>query len=112
MLNVTYKTFRGLNNKLPQERLSAEDLVLAENVDIDNSGRVTRRDGFSTILSGPCHSVYSHGDMCLFVSGAKIKRIGSDYSVQDIADVTAGRRMSFTTIHGRTYWNNGSERGV
>lgn len=44
---LTFTAFSGINNVLPTERLSTDALTVAQNVDIDLTGQVSRRSGFT-----------------------------------------------------------------
>ena len=51
-------------------------LLSAENVDLDDERRITRRDGYRTVLSmgNDLHSLWSDGENCFFISGTTLYR--------------------------------------
>ena len=110
----------GLNNRIDPARLrtNAEDYIscLAEavNVDIDNSGRISRRKGFkATTETGNCHSMFCDGGDCLLVSGDKIYRLNKDYTKTELGSgLTPGAKMAYVQVAGKIYHCNGHENGI
>ena len=113
-----FRATDGLNTKVDPVRLDFDpetgitDLAAAYNVDIDQTGRVSRRKGYAaTAQTGSCHSLFCDGGECLFVTGTSLCLLGSDYSSTAVATVTSGARMAYLQLHGRIYWANGHEKG-
>ena len=50
---LKFDQFTGVNNQTPEYRMSKNDLVQAVNVDIGNTGEISRRGGYS-VLSEEC----------------------------------------------------------
>lgn len=110
---MTFGAFAGLRNTIPAERLEPGDLTAAVNVDIDNGGRAQRRPGTELRAAGPSHSLWSHGDNCLFVRGDTLHRLHLDYNMSIVATgLTPDMPMSYVDVNGRVYWTNGVETGV
>jgi len=61
--------FTGLRNDVSHERFKAGDMEEATNVYLDDSGRVSRRDGLTQVVAGSSHSLWSNGGLCLFGQG-------------------------------------------
>lgn len=108
----------GLNTKTDPHRIpfnpetGLQDLAVAVNVDHDRTGRISRRKGFSqTIVQVPCHSLWSEGGTCLFVSGSTMYLLGKDYLRRAVTTVTPSAQVSYTLIDNRVYWVNGYEKG-
>lgn len=119
MLFNLFRGTTGLNTKVDPVRLhynpdtGVQELAVAYNVDIDDTGRISRRKGFTKKLSVPIHSLFSEKNFCLFVTGNSLCRLASDFvTYTSIATVTAGARMSFCHVNGEVYWMNGHEKGV
>lgn len=113
---ITFKEFDGLRNTTAPERLGPADLQVAENVDIDDSKRITRRKGRTLRLSGSTHSLWSDGMICLAVQGDTLYRINADgagYSKTALrTGLTLGARMSYWSVAGVVYYANGFQKGV
>lgn len=107
----------GLNNiddpvrlKFDSER-GVTDLSIAYNIDIDKTGRISRRKGFSSVKAGDYHSMFSCGAYALCVSGTGLLVFESDYSTTSIATVTAGARVSYAKVGDVIYFCNDYEKG-
>lgn len=113
MADVKFGAFKGLRNSVPPERLEPSDLLDAVNVDIDNSGRIARRPGVMLLSAGDAHSLWSHGQTCLFVRGSILHRLHQDYASSIVASgLTPDLPMNYVEVNGRVYWSNGVQTGV
>lgn len=121
MTEVTFKSFAGLRNTLPAERLHSLptrdnqtcDLTQAVNVDIDNSGQIARRVGTTQKVAGAAHSLWSVGDDCFYVQGSSLKRLNPDFSSVTLATgLTLDLPNNYAEANGRIYWSNGMQTGV
>jgi len=108
----------GLNNALDPTRIAFDiktgetELAQAINVDIDNSGRLSRRLGRTkkSTLSARCG--FASAETCLFVSGTNLMIMRSDYASAILrTDLTVGARMRYMRIAGRIYYANGYQKG-
>lgn len=94
----------------PEKGITA--LALAKNVDFDYTGRPSNRKGWKfTSVSGNCHSLFSEGGVCLFVTGNALMVLASDLSTKAIRNVTVGARMSYVQVGASVYYCNGREIG-
>ncbi len=108
-----FKSFAGLRNTVALERFDPSDLVIARNLDIDESGRLFRRDGYTSMLGAVgAHSLSAEGDLATFVQGTSLKRLWPDYSTTVLRSVTADLVVRYQSVIGRTYYSNGVENGV
>ena len=121
MADVTFSNFAGIQNTLPPERLHSLptrddpscDLVTALNVDIDNSGQVSRRAGQTLKVAGAAHSLFANGNDCFFVQGGTLQRLNPDFTVTALATgLTLNAPASFLKVNQRIYWSNGLQNGV
>lgn len=110
---------RGLNTKVDPVRLPAGEngsvwLSSCQNVDIDDTGRVSRRKGFTLAQAGSWHSLFPCSGYMLGVKSNGLYCINGATSV-GIRNVTAGNRMSYAKgFDGRNeivYYMNGAESG-
>jgi hypothetical protein len=112
--DFTHESFAGLRNNVKNSRFELGDLDAAVNVDLDDTGRVSRRSGFgSRILSGPCHSVGPGGaGRCFVVSGTVLYEIFQDLSTTAlVTGLTANQPVSYLVSGNRYYWSNGIQKG-
>lgn len=107
-----YKAFAGLKNTVSPERLEEGDLVTANNVDIDATGKISRRDGRTLALAGSYHSLFASGDVCLIVGGSTLSSVKSDYTLQTLRTGLSNARMAWQKSAGRIYYSNGHDTGV
>lgn len=109
---AAYREFTGLRNTVPAERLGAGDLVAANNVDIDASGRISRRDGLTLATAGAYHSLFASGNTCLIVSGANLLRISQNYALTVLrSGLTLNATMAYVAVNERIYYSNGHQTG-
>lgn len=112
---VVYSAFSGLRNDVTAERLSASDLAVASNCDLDKTGRLSRRAGFTQRVSGAAHSLWTDARQttCLFVQGIELKQLAADYSAKVLLTLAAeGARMSYNKTNDSIYFTNGIETGI
>ena len=106
-----------MNVKIDPARLYSSkngisDLAVAVDVDISDSGRLSRRKGFTQKASGSFHSLFCDGGQCLCVSGTDLCVLNEDYTVTTIGTVTEGARLSACQTPLGIYFCNGHENGV
>lgn len=108
----------GLNNKADPVRLrydnetGIQELAVAKDVDIGDTGRISRRKGYLQVLSlSDCHSIYNAGSYCVFVHSDALAILEKDYSYTNIRNVTVGARVSYAQVEDKVYYCNGYENG-
>ena len=107
----------GLNTKVDPARLPYDpekgiaDLAVAYNVDIDDTGRVGRRKGFTQQVSTDCHSLFCDGGACLYVTGDALTLLRTDYGTKALRNVHAGSVMRYAQVNDETYYCNGWQTG-
>jgi len=108
----------GLNNTVDPARLSYDlksgvtELSQAVNVDIDKSGRSSRRLGRTLKNVNAAAHGFVHGEVCLFVSGTILYKMKPDYTVVALrSDLTENARMRYFPIADRIYYTNENEKG-
>lgn len=110
--------FRGLNNRLPDFALATQDgywLREAENVDIDNAGRVRRRDGVTLVqaMTAP-HSVFmvsATAGYLVRASSLYAITVSPSYSETLVKALTSNAVMHYTRHNGSLYYSNGVDAG-
>lgn len=112
---VLYSTFAGLRNDVSPERFGNADLSIASNCDLDKSGRLSRRAGFTKQATGAIHSLWADDaqSMCLFASGNQLKQLAADYSSTPLRPLAgAGARISYAKVNDQVYFSNGVDTGI
>lgn len=64
--SIVFGRFDGLKNTVDRERLSARDLAVAINVDLDDDGQPHRRRGQKLVMSGSTHSLFEADDGTIY----------------------------------------------
>jgi len=111
---TSYDFPRGKNNLADPARIlpSGGTSFLAEcrDADIDDEFMIHRRGGFGAPVfsGGGIHSLWSNGDICLFVQGADLKRLNPDYTATTILPVMGSGRMVYVDVAGTVYLTNGT----
>lgn len=112
----------GLNTKIDPARIRFDsktgisDLSACVNIDIDDTGRISRRKGSTaTSRTESWHSLFSCGSYALGVSGNALAVLEPNMARTNIRNVTPGARMSFVRDTDGTqdviYYANGYEQG-
>lgn len=112
---VTYEAFTGLRGDVTPERFGPSDLAVGDNVDLDKSGRLSRRDGYTLKLAGAVRSLWAdeQQDWCLFVMSGTLWRLNRDYSTVPLRALAAtNARMTYARVNDRIYFMNGVDSGV
>lgn len=104
---VTLETWQGLDNKRPETRIPEGFLAEATNVDIDSSGMLRLRKGYTRVINGTtAHSLWSDGYReAFYVDGDVLYRINPDNPTQATALSSGfeGGNVSYYTLGSRTY---------
>lgn len=112
---VTFAAFNGLRSDVPAERFDSGDLHAAINVDLDKSGQVSRRGGFTSLAAGAMHSAWSdrRREIAMVVRAGGLYRISSGIVfslVTTLANPDAP--MAYERVDNRVYFSNGTDSGV
>ena len=110
---LTFEKFAGINNVLPEHRLSGKDLVQATDVDIGLTGEITRRGGFAEV-SGICHkNLWQAQGFMLATVGAQLTAIHPSGDRHVIHPALGADRVWYCNLpDGRTTYSNGLVHGV
>lgn len=117
-----FKGSSGLNTKLDPTRIKFDprtgvsDLAVCVNIDIDDSGRISRRKGSTaTSRTESWHSLFSCGAYALGISGNALAVLEPNMARTNIRNVTVGAKMSFVRDTDGTqdviYYANGYQSG-
>jgi hypothetical protein len=112
--DVSFSQFQGVNNVQAPERLDLKELREALNVDIDDSGRLRRRDGFTKVYTGTnCHSFWANDAGAYFVEEGSLQRLNADFSSTVLrTGLQINQKMSFVSADdGAVYYSDGIHLG-
>lgn len=120
--SIILKGALGLNNIIDPLRHQYDPetgvgfLAEAVNVDIDDTGYISRRPGQTLLSAGSFHSVFCDDGDCFVVqdrtADAAIFKVNTDYSLTGVrSGLTKGARVSFCQIGSETYYTNGYQMG-
>jgi hypothetical protein len=117
---VSISGFRGIDTVAAPERVRAlptrehplVDLVEAVNIDLDDTGRAARRAGQTLVASGATHSLWSNGQVCLFVRSGLMYRMSETFALTAIAGGLADATVSYAEANDRIYHANGVTSAV
>ena len=110
---LTFESFTGINNVLPEHRMSSKDLVRAQNVDIGLTGEIVRRGGYAEV-SALCHkNLHQAPDFMLATCGSELTAIHPDGARHIIHPAMGPERVWYCDLpDGRTTYTNGLIHGV
>ena len=118
MVDVKFTSCLGMNNVLDPARLVYKpdsgdwEAALLLNVDLDATGRPTRRRGFSSLQVGSWHSLWSNGRIGYVVNELTLYEVGASGVLRSIkTDMAVGFPVSFLDVDGTIYWCNGVQNG-
>ncbi|TVM31161.1 hypothetical protein DQK91_18805 [Oceanidesulfovibrio marinus] len=109
----------GLSTRVDPVRLQVNKdtglipLAAAVNVELDDTGRVSRRKGFQLHLSlAGAHSLFYSGGHCLFAAGTGLYRLHEDGTVSLVHDgLSPGFRVRYAQVERDIFFVNGKEGG-
>jgi hypothetical protein len=108
------KGFRGKNNLADPARIlpsgGASFLAECRDADIDDEFMIHRRGGFGppVFLGGGIHSLWSNGEVCLFVQGADLKKLNPDYTAATVISGVGSAQMVYVDVAGAVFLTNGT----
>lgn len=113
-----YKSTVGINNKLDPARLKFDpergitQLSEGVNIDIDSTGRISRRKGFERKREEAGNSLWADGEDCFYVSGNALFRLQADFTRTGLRSGLSDKPFSFVKVNGEVFYSNGNESGV
>ena len=100
---------KGMNNVMPDYALPDGTLRDAVNVDINDAGKVRRRDGRTQVYSGTnVRGLWRGAGRTLFAEGAELKQLNADFTASTLAvGLATYKHPSFVEVNGEIYWSDG-----
>lgn len=104
----------GIVNSIDPMRVGEGGVVTAENVVIDISGAIRRRDGMERLSSATCHSLFSCGSYGLGVFGGVLSLIERNLTVSSLVSVGSAKvnyALWFNGMYDVVFFSNGTVIG-
>lgn len=110
---LSFEAFTGINNVIPEKRLSGTDLLQARDVNIGITGEISRRAGF-TEVSTDCHKNLHQGNgFKLATMGSRLVAIQPDGTRLALHESIGPERVWYCNLpDGRTTFTNGLVHGI
>lgn len=109
---LSIEQFAGLRNTVRPEHFAPGDLEVAENADINDALKLSRRKGTSTLVfAGDYHSLFADGDVMLGVVGGTLRRLFADGTTAVLRSGLTNARVSYAPMASRIYYTNGVVNG-
>lgn len=109
----TLQKFTGINNVLAPQKLGASDLWMASNVDVDNTGRLRRRDGCAQAAAGKHANLWEALGYTLATRGVAGDLVNVDTGTVLAAGLGHTPRVWYAALPGgRTAYSNGTTKGI
>lgn len=119
--HVVLENVTGLNNRIDPARLHVSEqnriseLAIANNVDIDSTGRISRRKGYTaTARTEDIHSLFCENDICLYIVGTALWKLMPGFGAKGLRNdppLTQGLKMRYVAVDNRVYYTNTVENG-
>lgn len=110
---VAYEAFKGIRNDVIAPRFALADLAVGTNIDIDETGAISRREGRTSVVAGATRSLWADGADCYFMQAGTMKRLNPNYTSENIrTGMDPLRAMQFQKVNEQVFYSNGIETGV
>jgi len=104
------KQFRGLNNVSDPMRLDMTWLVTADNVNVVDSGGVSKRAGYVLSRAGTFLGAYTTLDFTRMYMATALGI--QNFAGENIVALSSSRPMFWTEVNEQVFFNNGVDRGI
>ncbi|OOV05755.1 hypothetical protein [Rhodoferax fermentans] len=104
------KRFKGLNNVSDSLRLGLGWLATADNVNVTDTGALTKRAGYSLVSAGDYVGVFTTFDYSRFY--AAVDGYLTDYDGNRLIPLSSPDPMFWAEVNDQVFFNNGLDAGV
>lgn len=111
-MTITLSDFKGISNKANINRLPEQYLSECVNFNIDNSGILSQRGGYSEKTSGEFTALWSDEARCFAVKDGDLVEVNSDYSVSVLRAGIGRVHLDFCECNGRYYYVGNRISGI
>ena len=104
---ISLDVFKGINNVDSPEDIGNQYLQAGNNIDISDSGNISKRDGYTKIKAGKAHSLFSTvSDTYCVIDGVLLRNfqveLGSGYDTQ----------LHYLELQNKIYFTSTSHTGI
>lgn len=111
MKPIELKAATGVRNDISPERFDKTDLIVGTNIELDDTGKVSRRLGMTLHTAGVTHSLLASSRDCFVVLNGVLSRVQPDMTMLPIVPVS-GSRVAYERIADEVFWTDGLQSGV
>src|SRR5574343_397415 len=110
--SIVFGKFAGLTNTVTPERLDANELWKAENVDLDDRGMLHRRRGYTQRISGKAHSLFTaaNGEVYAVIDN-ELVIIRQDFSTHLVRSDMGPHPLAYVQVGDTIYFSSPSDSG-
>jgi hypothetical protein len=108
--SIVLGSFSGVKNTVAPERLQANELETAINVDIDDAGQLRRRRGQIKVATGNFHSLFEHIETTYVVKNGLLGRLTNTYDFSSIVEV-GPRKLAHVAVGDDLYFASATASG-
>ncbi len=105
------RNFKGLRNTTSPERFKPQDLAVAYDIELDDTGRILSRQGQTLKNPAALHSLFASNAAAIVMEGSTLKAVERDFSLTTIATLSNSNRLSADTYNDTIYLSNGTDTG-
>lgn len=111
---VLFDKFKGLSDILHPENTSEAYLKQADNIDIDKSGKIHKRQGYTKVDSGKYTSLWAseNDNGCYAVKNGNLIRIHEDYSTSLVRSNVGSDPISFDEVNNQIFYSSIYVNGI
>jgi len=106
----TIRQFKGLTNTADPLRKGLGWLSVADNVNVTNTGALSKRDGYTKVRSGNFASVFTTFDFRRMYAVVDNQLVNFDGTV--LATLASTAPMYWTELNDQVFFNNGVDSGI
>lgn len=105
------RKFLGIRNTTSPERLKTGELVAANNVETDNTGRLLSRRGQTLKNASPLSNLYANHAVAVALSGSNLVAVEPNFTYTTLKVLTSTDDLSYETSLDTIYYSNGVDLG-
>lgn len=105
------KALKGVRNDVSLESFDVDDLAVGNNVDLDEKGKLFRRQGTNLITAGSMHSLKAFNNTTLVVNNSALNTVSAAGLFVALAQGIVGR-LAYAEIADDVFWTDGASAGA
>jgi hypothetical protein len=111
---VNLTGFKGINNVGSPDNTSDKYLKKALNVNIDKTGNIAKRKGYTKVIDGTFTSLWAseNGLGCYGVLNNDLVQVYPDYSTLLVKEDVGSETLSFEEVDGIIYYSSTNSNGI